>query len=40
LAEVAKTLGKTVGAAKALQYRALATLARLLEKQRADGAQR
>ena len=40
LAEVAKTLGKTVGAAKALQYRALATLARLLEKQRADGAHR
>ncbi|MCL7454464.1 MAG: sigma-70 family RNA polymerase sigma factor [Anaerolineae bacterium] len=37
LAEVAKTLGKTVGAAKALQYRALATLARLLERQRADG---
>jgi RNA polymerase sigma-70 factor (ECF subfamily) len=33
LAEVAETLGKTVGATKAIQYRALATLARLLEKQ-------
>ena len=32
LAEVAETLGKTVGATKAIQYRALATLARLLEK--------
>ena len=33
MAEVAETLGKTVGATKAIQYRALATLARLLEKQ-------
>lgn len=33
LAEVAETLGKTVGATKAIQYRALASLARLLEKQ-------
>lgn len=33
MAEVAETLGKTVGAAKAIQYRALASLARLLEKQ-------
>jgi RNA polymerase sigma-70 factor (ECF subfamily) len=32
LAQVAETLGKTVGATKAIQYRALATLARLLEK--------
>ena len=34
LADVAETVGKTVGATKAIQYRALATLARLLEKQR------
>ena len=33
LAEVAETLNKTVGATKAIQYRALASLARLLEKQ-------
>jgi RNA polymerase sigma-70 factor (ECF subfamily) len=33
LADVAETLGKTVGATKAIQYRALASLARLLEKQ-------
>ena len=33
LADVAETVGKTVGATKAIQYRALATLARLLEKQ-------
>ena len=33
LAQVAETLGKTVGATKAIQYRALASLARLLEKQ-------
>jgi RNA polymerase sigma-70 factor (ECF subfamily) len=33
MADVAETLGKTVGAAKAIQYRALASLARLLEKQ-------
>ena len=32
LAQVAETLGKTVGATKAIQYRALATLARLLDK--------
>jgi len=32
MAEVAETLGKTVGATKAIQYRALASLARLLEK--------
>ena len=32
MAEVADTLGKTIGATKAIQYRALATLARLLEK--------
>ena len=32
LAEVAETLGKTVGATKAIQYRALASLARFLEK--------
>ncbi|MGC9334641.1 MAG: sigma-70 family RNA polymerase sigma factor [Anaerolineae bacterium] len=38
LDQVAKTLGKTLGAAKALQYRALATLARLVEEQRADRA--
>ena len=31
LAEVAETVGKTVGATKAIQYRALASLARLLE---------
>jgi RNA polymerase sigma-70 factor (ECF subfamily) len=35
MAEVAETLGKTVGATKAIQYRALASLARLLE-QRGD----
>jgi RNA polymerase sigma-70 factor (ECF subfamily) len=34
LADVAETLGKTVGATKAVQYRALATLARLLEERR------
>ncbi len=34
LAEVAETLAKTVGAVKALQFRALASLARLLEEQR------
>jgi len=34
LADVAQTVGKTVGATKALQYRALATLARLLEERR------
>ncbi|MGD8473745.1 MAG: sigma-70 family RNA polymerase sigma factor [Anaerolineae bacterium] len=34
LADVALTVGKTVGATKALQYRALATLARLLEERR------
>lgn len=33
MAEVAETLGKTVGATKAIQYRALASLARLLEIQ-------
>ena len=33
MADVAETLGKTVGATKAIQYRALASLARLLEKQ-------
>jgi RNA polymerase sigma-70 factor (ECF subfamily) len=32
LADVAETLGKTVGATKAIQYRALASLSRLLEK--------
>ena len=34
LADIAETVGKTVGATKALQYRALATLARLLEERR------
>jgi RNA polymerase sigma-70 factor, ECF subfamily len=34
LADVADTLAKTVGATKALQHRALATLSRLLEKQK------
>ena len=34
LADVAQTVGKTVGATKALQYRALATLARLLEEKK------
>jgi RNA polymerase sigma-70 factor (ECF subfamily) len=34
LADVAETLGKTVGATKAVQYRALATLARLLEERK------
>ncbi len=34
LADVAETVGKTVGATKALQYRALASLARLLEERR------
>lgn len=38
LEQVARTLGKTLGAAKALQYRALASLARLVEEQRADRA--
>lgn len=33
LAEVAETLGKTLGATKALQHRALAALARMLERQ-------
>jgi RNA polymerase sigma-70 factor (ECF subfamily) len=33
LTEVAETLGKTIGATKAVQHRALASLARLLEKQ-------
>lgn len=37
LVEVAETLAKTVGATKALQHRALASLSRLLEKQRDDG---
>jgi RNA polymerase sigma-70 factor (ECF subfamily) len=37
LADVAQTVGKTVGATKALQYRALATLARLLEERRGSG---
>lgn len=32
LAEVAETVGKTLGATKALQHRALASLARLLEE--------
>jgi RNA polymerase sigma-70 factor (ECF subfamily) len=32
LSEVAETVGKTVGATKALQHRALASLARLLEE--------
>jgi RNA polymerase sigma-70 factor (ECF subfamily) len=34
LADVAQTVGKTVGATKALQYRALATLARMLEERK------
>jgi len=34
LADVAQTVGKTVGATKALQYRALSTLARLLEERK------
>ncbi len=33
LSEVAETLGKTLGATKAVQHRALASLARLLEEQ-------
>ena len=33
LAEIAETLGKTLGATKAVQHRALASLARLLERQ-------
>lgn len=33
LSEVAETLGKTLGATKALQHRALAALARMLERQ-------
>lgn len=33
LADVAETLNKTVGATKAIQYRALASLARLLERE-------
>jgi RNA polymerase sigma-70 factor (ECF subfamily) len=33
LAEVAETLGKTPGAVKSLQHRALATISRLLEKE-------
>lgn len=39
LVEVAETLAKTVGATKALQHRALASLSRLLEKQRDDGCK-
>ncbi|MFC2036545.1 RNA polymerase sigma factor [Chloroflexota bacterium] len=35
LADVAETLGKTVGAVKALQHRALASLARLLKQETA-----
>jgi RNA polymerase sigma-70 factor (ECF subfamily) len=37
LSEVAETLGKTLGATKAVQHRALASLARMLERQ--DGPQ-
>jgi RNA polymerase sigma-70 factor (ECF subfamily) len=37
LVEVAETLAKSVGATKALQHRALASLSRLLEKQRSGG---
>jgi RNA polymerase sigma-70 factor (ECF subfamily) len=37
LTQVAETLGKTVGAAKAIQHRALASLARLLEEQQGVG---
>jgi RNA polymerase sigma-70 factor (ECF subfamily) len=36
LSEVARTLGKTTGAVKALQHRALASLARLQEEQGAS----
>jgi RNA polymerase sigma-70 factor (ECF subfamily) len=38
LAEIAKALGKTVGAVKALQHRALASLARLLSERMAHEA--
>jgi len=38
LADVAETLGKTVGATKAVQYRALATLARLLEERKGSAS--
>jgi RNA polymerase sigma-70 factor (ECF subfamily) len=37
--EVAQILGKTEGAVKSLQHRALASLDRLMRKQRIDGAQ-
>lgn len=37
LSDVATTLGKTIGAVKSLQHRALASLARLLGKQRSRG---
>jgi RNA polymerase sigma-70 factor (ECF subfamily) len=37
LADVAQTVGKTVGATKALQYRALASVARLLDERRGSG---
>lgn len=37
--EVAQILGKTEGAVKSLQHRALASLDRLMRKQRTDGAQ-
>jgi RNA polymerase sigma-70 factor (ECF subfamily) len=37
--EVAQILGKTEGAVKSLQHRALASLDRLMRKQRGDGAQ-
>jgi RNA polymerase sigma-70 factor (ECF subfamily) len=37
LADVAETVGKTVGATKALQYRALATMARLLAERKGSG---
>jgi RNA polymerase sigma-70 factor (ECF subfamily) len=36
IAEVAETLAKSVGAVKALQHRALATIARLMERQTAS----
>jgi RNA polymerase sigma-70 factor (ECF subfamily) len=36
LAEVAETLDKTVGAVKALQHRALASLARLQRQQKSS----
>lgn len=37
--EVAQILGKTEGAVKSLQHRALASLGRLMEKDKKDGAQ-